>query len=147
MNNWMRNTIVFGLLSVSSLASAAQLDLIIGSKHSQSGAYVTTGEYVEFNETNPGLMYTADSNWVVGGYKNSFDKVTMLAGHSFETAESLVNAGIVVGLATGYEQVTGRAITPMAMPYVTLGPKAFRAKIGLLPGEISVVTFMLNVEI
>ena len=114
---------------------ADSLDIIMASHHLSNG---------EYNESNPGLGYNHNNGFTAGFYKNSYSKLSVFAGGYIETKKELLNVGIMSGLITGYKDQTGRNVGPMALPYVLIGPKAIRARIGALPGA---VTFSLQVKI
>ena len=67
----------------------------------------------EMNELNPGLIFEIDHNenvsFLAGGYKNSYDKLSLIAG--VEVQYKYIGAQI--GLATGYKEMTGMAISPI----------------------------------
>lgn len=65
-----------------------------------------------FNNTNPGIYCRTHDGYVFGTYRNSVRRQTVYAARYFELVErGRFDAGIVVGLATGY----GRPVTPQAM--------------------------------
>ena len=161
--------IVISLLAVSTTVGAGQLDLIIGSKHGVffgDDYYYTKTEVPEyrapgvglqnahvgytrydrydFNESNPGLGYVFDSGVAVGFYRNSYGVQSEYLGYNWQTNNRYLNAGVVVGLVTGYDIPYAMPAAPLAMPYVLIGPSAVRLKVGYIPGAF---TFMLNVEL
>lgn len=139
-------TVASGLLVMSSWACAGQLDLIIGSKHSTDG-YWDNGTQQEWNETNPGLAYTFDNGIYIGMYNNSYKHLSVTAGYAVETKYKYFNAGITGGLVTGYDRVSDYPAILMVMPYVLIGPKPFRVKIGVIPGiDVQVLTLGLNIN-
>lgn len=123
-----------GAVFFATSANADSLDVIVASKHDTAG----------FNESNPGLAYIADNGVVVGAYKNSYSVTSVYLGYAIETHSKYLNVGVVGGAITGYEQAFGYSVMPMVMPYVLVGPKAVRLKVGILPGAL---TFMLNIEL
>jgi len=125
------------LMTFTKTAHADSIDIILTSRHTIEG---------DFNERNPGFAYSrGNGHGLTGGiYRNSFYETSVFAGYYTQTEEPYLNIGIVGGLITGYEQQTGKEIFPLALPYVLIGPKAVRARIGALPG---VFTFSMQVAI
>ena len=89
-------------------ARAGTLDMMLASHHFVDKNY---------NERNYGLIYTSDSGFTVGGYKNSEYTTSYLAG--FTATHKLsksVTLGLGVGIVTGYH----RGTLPYVLPSVTI---------------------------
>ncbi len=56
----------------------------------------------KYNERNLGVIVVTDKNYLVGGYKNSYNKNTALVGKQIPLTEGRVSFGIVAAAVTGY---------------------------------------------
>ena len=63
-----------------------------------------------YNNMNYGLGYRWDSGWSAGVYKNSYYRTAVYATKDWMFTQ---NIGVFAGLATGYENVSGYALTPI----------------------------------
>lgn len=88
--------LVLGLLATPAFAD----DLIL-----HTGSY--HGSHSTLNTTNPGLGYATDGGWVVGVYYNSYEKISLYGAKDFAVNRY---AGAFVGVATGYEQISGQPL-------------------------------------
>ena len=119
-------------------------------------------EEKEFQNINPGLglRYHGDENvdFTIGFFLNSFDDLSIYGAIEPHTSSKrLVQVGIMMGLATGYEDYVDHAaaLTPFILPnmqfnFPTNTPTAL--KIGVLPNSIfgynvDVLTFQLSIGI
>jgi hypothetical protein len=61
------------------------------------------------------------SEWVFGGYKNSFSDLSVIAARKVDWQHEKWNYGFIAGGVTGYEygKLTLGSITPFAAPYVS----------------------------
>lgn len=135
--------LIFLIFSGIKIVKADDLEIIITSRHKHATYTYIDGEHI-FNEDNLGIGYVHDSGLTGGVFRNSYDVTSVYAGYYAETSGCCLNVGIIGGLATGYEILTDQAVTPMVMPYMLLGPDAFKLKIGVLPDAL---TFILRVQI
>lgn len=73
---------------------------------------VTTTSQIKFNNANVGLGWRTDDGWAVGGYYNSYRKLSLYFGKSFELGYRF---SVLLGGGTGYDQLeNGHKITPIA---------------------------------
>ena len=57
----------------------------------------------EYNERNPGLVLEIDNDWLLGGYRNSLDRNTLLGLRRIPLAEAKgARLGLVAGVCSGY---------------------------------------------
>lgn len=111
------------------------------------GASKHLGTDVEYNEVNPGIGLTYE--WQddditelikLGQYLNSLNKKTNYIGYGvkkglFSGGDWEIDAGIIGGLLTGYND----SVTPALLPQFTIGNGAFNLNILAAP-EISGLT-------
>ena len=154
--------IIVGLLLVWQDAySGTWVDIHLGSKHNRDGWYDNVftptigGGYVEstyheYNEFNPGIGIDHDvsKHWSVGGgiVKNSYHKWTPHAGIDLHTSRArAVQLGMSLLDAPAYkESPADTEVIPFPNVIIT-GPKGasnYRAKLGIIPGEV--VTFTVS---
>ena len=59
---------------------------------------------VKHNEVNPGVFVELNHDYVVGAYRNSHYRTTVLAARQFHLAQfGSVNVGALAGVCTGYD--------------------------------------------
>ncbi|AJF40799.1 antimicrobial peptide resistance and lipid A acylation protein PagP [Vibrio phage phi 3] len=58
----------------------------------------------KYNNLNPTVLYTTESNYVVGYFENSYYRDSFLAAKKFSTSNSGVELGAMVGAVSGYRE-------------------------------------------
>lgn len=67
---------------------------------------------VVHDEINPGLLVELEGKYVVGAYRNSWARTTVLVGRTFDFGNvGSVNFGAVLGGCTGYDSPVCGALT------------------------------------
>lgn len=141
-------TIALALLLLSTFAHASDFEYSLNingiSKHLNSD--------VSYNENNPGLGITAESEGqflTAGGYKNSFNRPSYYIGGGIKKRYGrkhfYIEPGILSGIITGYEN----KYTFMVLPMITAGFHKFGA-VNLMYApktEENPATLMLNYSI
>lgn len=75
--------------------------LFLGLTHHGSSRFKDTdGQYKEYNNLNPGIVYTFDNGIGVGTFKNSYYKQSLVVSYRSMMSDHL---GVTCGYATGYE--------------------------------------------
>ena len=107
--------------------------------------HLTNGDY---NEEHYFHAYQKDG-WLVGGFVNSFDDYTLIAGKSFiwtNEAES-IEAGFVTGLSYGYKHehvnLSVSGFIPVLVPYITYTEYKVQPSL-LLLGNAVALTFRVE---
>lgn len=98
----------------------------------------------DYNQSNKLIMVEHES-YVAGGFVNSFNDFSFIAGKAFEWESQYIDYGVIVGGVTGYEyDFTYKGITPMIAPYVTLKGLPVEPVVSLFGNAI---TFSVRVEL
>jgi hypothetical protein len=124
------------------LSFSAQADYIYMGGWSH---HLTSGEYNEEHHFHAYQKY----NWLIGGFVNSFDDYTLMAGKSFNwTNESKsLEAGFVAGLSYGYKhedvKLSINGFLPVLVPYVTYTQYKVQPSL-LLLGNAIALTFRIE---
>ncbi|AKJ28770.1 hypothetical protein AAW51_2079 [Caldimonas brevitalea] len=86
------------------------------------------------SNVNPGLYAITDSGWTVGGYRNSWRKLSVYAGKTWTLAEAgPVSLDLTLGAVTGYRTQKNKAgVRPLLLPSVVVGDE-FRVRIAYGP--------------
>lgn len=100
-----------------------------------------------YNETNPGIFLglpiteTGLGKFILGGYKNTYDKVTWAIGGEYQTpGRQGFSLGIQAGLGTGYEELTGMRISPIGAVFGQWNPSPkFGIRLSLIPHKEGVI--------
>ena len=107
--------------------------------------HLTSGNY---NEEHHFHAYQKD-NWLVGGFVNSFDDYTLIAGKSFgwtNEAES-IEVGFVAGLSCGYKhehvKLSASGFMPVLVPYIAYTEYKVQPSL-LLLGNAVALTFRIE---
>jgi hypothetical protein len=81
-----------------------------------------TDRDLEFKEDNPGLLvrYQKETNWyyVVGGYQNSEDYFSFLAGGGYMFGKGFLKSSVSIGLVSGYDYAP---VVPMILGSIHIG--------------------------
>ena len=108
-------------------------------------SHLTSGDY---NEEHHFHAYQKD-DWIVGGFVNSFDDYTLIAGKSFiwtNEAES-IEAGFVAGMSYGYKhehvKLSINGFMPVLVPYITYTEYKVQPSL-LLLGNAVALTFRIE---
>lgn len=120
----------------------------VGSRHSTPG-YYDNGVYHKWNEKNTGggLSYEVSYNFetTLGFYRNSYNKLSVYGGVDFHTASSRAwRVGVSLGPITGYKD-TPQKSRFMVLPNIVLNEGTVRTKIGLIPGDVTVLTLSMGI--
>ncbi len=83
---------------------------------------------VKYNNRNFGLGWRFDSGYMVGAYQNSYNLTTVYLAKDFMLNE---HVGLLAGMATGYQEMSGAAITPIGGILLKL-PVADRVSLNIL---------------
>ena len=99
--------------------NADSLQITLASRHFSDG---------DFTEVNPGLIYEKDLtkrlSFIAGGYRNSYDKLSLLAGVEAQSGPF----GVQGGVATGYGDLYGHKLQPTGTLFFEV-PVFERAKV------------------
>lgn len=102
---------------------------------------------------NPGLYLKTEEGWTAGGYRNSYGRLSLYAGKTFETEDK--RWALTVGGISGYQRISGPAacgenevntrshicqrpgtkgaIGPLVIPSVRLGDDNLALRISYAP--------------
>jgi len=148
--------VLFTLTLTTTAFAEVWLDVSLGSKHLNGSTYTTfNGTVKKFNETNTGIgltwKVTDTKSVMVGTYTNSYFRQSNYIGANFHTANPTFNAGVAVGLITGYSLMT---IMPMVLPNVSvLFHRRTKVTLALIPVSLvsdkgnSAITLQLSVKL
>lgn len=116
-------------LSANATAGDLSVTLPIGCKHFKK-SYDTT----DYNEQNFGLGLEYEKFGVLA-YDNSYNKLSVAAYYNAELTlvDNALSVGARVGAITGYENVTGYKVTPIAQPYMSIMFDDHKFNVGVLP--------------
>lgn len=125
--------LIWLLLGTTHCATADVLEL-----HLRAAHYDTKmGQWSDnFNNVTPGIGWRTQ-DWAAGVYHNSFKQTSVYLLREIPVGR---HAGLEIGVATGYQDLYGQAVQPMAAAYLEFGPVRLR----ILPGEV--VAFGLSVQ-
>nr|WP_297388312.1 hypothetical protein [uncultured Roseateles sp.] len=132
---------VFVVVLVSITPAKAQtLGVHIGSQHYPAR---------DRNNVNPGIYYVTESGWLVGGYHNSFRKLSLYGGHTWQLWQhepTGLRADVAVMLATGYNTKFG--LRPGVLPSVAYPVAAgWRARLSYGPRTDPKASHLLHLSI
>lgn len=120
----------------------------VGSRHSTAG-YYENGQFHKWNENNTGggISYEVTDNFEVGAgfFKNSYSNHSFYAGVDFHTSSyRYLRAGISLAPITGYKD-TPQGNRFMVLPNIVMQTGKVRTKVGILPGDVTLVTLTVGV--
>ncbi len=121
------------------------LTLNLASKHFSADKY-------NYNEENFGIGLNYN-NYLIGQYKNSFNKNSVYAGYQLQKRVNKHLAyGLKAGLVTGYtdeemESVDIGGAKLFAIPQMSIGYKNINYLIGVIPVDNGVMTFQLEIKL
>lgn len=98
----------------------------------------------ENNETHKLLALEKD-NFIVGRFKNSHSKTSMVVGYNFQSNTNHFNYGLTLGGVTGYEDKMPEVIgvTPAFIPFVSYNKYFIKPQFMLL-GNAAVLSFKIG---
>ena len=108
-------------------------------------SHLTSGDY---NERHHFHAYQKD-NWLIGGFVNSFDNYTLIAGKSFSwtNEDESIEAGFFAGLSYGYKhqhvKISIGGLMPVLVPYITYTAHKIQPSL-LLLGNAVALTFRIE---
>lgn len=98
----------------------------------------------DYNQFNPGALVKFDNQLVVGGYKNSFNDVSLIVAKDYRWESQDWEYGFIVGGVTAYDLPwTIGGVTAMVMPYVAYDFDGVKPTLSLVGHAIG---FNLEVE-
>ena len=100
------------LFLISFSANAAELGVMVASKHIGGGHY---------NETNPGL-YVKSSGYMAGTYLNSYSDQAYMVGKVAQWNHFSITYGLVKGYAWDGGFIKGNNVLPFVLPSAHFGP-------------------------
>lgn len=124
------------------LSFSAQADYIYMGGWSH---HLTSGEY---NEEHHFHAYQKD-DWLIGGFVNSFDDYTLIAGKSFswQNEPKSLEVGFVAALSYGYKheyvKLSINGFLPVLVPYITYTEYKIQPSL-LLLGNAVALTFRIE---
>lgn len=120
--------------NTNAFATPWNIQISLLSKHFENGKDFGPNSE-KFNEFNPGIgleyLLKDDGAYLTGGYfKNSLNRSSAYAGYGKQwNLIRFIDAGLMIGATTGYML----PITPIALPYISIGYKSIYLKTYFIP--------------
>lgn len=125
----------------------AALSLPVQAETIHFGAWSKHLDGGEHNETHKFLALEKD-NFIVGRFKNSYSKTSLVAGYNFQGTTNHFNYGLTLGGVTGYEDKMPNVmgVTPAVVPFVSYNKYFIKPQFMLL-GTAAVLSFKVDLKL
>lgn len=113
------------------------------------GASIHLDDDYDYNN-NHYLVAVESGNYIAGGFKNSYDNLSIIGGRKFEFESNYINYGAIVGAVSGYDDwqtsINYGGISPIIAPYIEFKTTSINPVV-MVFGNAITLTFKIDLYI